>query len=446
MKLSKELKTYLIEKGLAQKSWTEDQLFLNVAADALEDGTLSAEKFAELTGKKTPEDIFGGARVKKPSERYSNTKSVAKHVRTGEPVRDEKGKQVETVSQLEYAKAGAFLKHRAARDGQPAVLDEHERELIAQMYESDKWVGKLGSDYQTGIDGTRVKALIDDATSGGQEVVPEWFDDAVIQYPLLHSEILPRVDLRDVPRASSVEAASVSNPTVTWNTNDGTAIGLFDTQSLVAEINTSIHPVTCAVEVGRDFLSDAAVDVGRVLVENIGQRMLEELDKVIAVGDGSTQPEGILNASGITDIGNPAGGDGADPQVDDYETLMFSVGKQYRNAAMRPAFLASDVSYSRARGINVGATDARRVFGMEHNSYELFQYPYVINNSIANTQAAFGALAKYRLYRRQAQEVRFTSEGKELALKNLTLLVVRGRFGGKVVDANAFSFSDNWKA
>jgi len=444
MKLSKNVKSWLVKNDYAKQTWTDNDLFAEAAASALEDGKLSPTKFAELNGP-SPNDVFGGQpRVKKPSERYSTTKSVAKHSRTGQPVRDEKGRQVETLSELEHAKCGAFLKHRAARDGQQALLSEHERELVGELF-SEKWCGNFGGEWKTGIDGMRVKALLDDATSGGADLVPEFFDTAVIQFPLLHSELLPRVDLRDVPRGSNIEGASISNPTATWGVAEGTGMSPFDTASIVAEINTSIHPITTAIEIGRDFLSDAAVDVGRILIENIGQKMLEELDRVIVAGNGTTQPEGIFNASGITDIGNPAGG-GAAPQVDDYESLVFSVGKQYRGSVMRPAFFANDTTYSRARGIPVGAADTRRVFGMDQQSYKLFENPFLVQNSVANNFAGFGSLAKYRLYRRQAQEVRFTSEGKELALKNMTLLIVRGRFGGRVVDPNAFAFSNNWQA
>ncbi|NOY41580.1 MAG: phage major capsid protein [Planctomycetes bacterium] len=444
MKLSKNVKAWLVKNADAQSTWTDDNLFAEAATSALEAGTLTPTKFAELNGP-SPDDVFGQPRVKKPSERYSSKKTAAKHVRTGEHVRDEKGKQVETISELEHAKIGAFLKHRAAKDGQQTLLTEHDRQLVGELFESEKWCGNLGGEWKTGIDGMRVKALLDDVTSGGAEVVPQFFDSAVIQFPLLHSELLPRIDLRDVPRGSSVEGASIANPTANWGTSEGTSMSPFDTASIVSQIATSIHPVTVALEIGRDFLSDAAVDVGRILIENIGQKMLEELDKVIVVGNGTTQPEGIFNASGIIDIGNPAGGAGAAPQVDDYESLVFSVGKQYRGSVMRPAFF-NDTSYSRARGIPVGSADTRRVFGMDQQSYRLFENPFLIQNSIANSFAGYGALAKYRLYRRQAQEVRFTSEGKELALKNMTLLIVRGRFGGKVVDPNAFAFSNNWQA
>lgn len=451
MSISIRLKNWLIENQFAPATLTEDADWKSAALKAIEDGQLSAEKLAELTAQKgsagtTPSSLFGDVRVKGPGERYSTTKSVAKHVRSGQPVRDERGREVLTTSELEFAKAGAFLKWRAAKDGQNVALTEHERELVAEIFAKDLFAGRLGSEWKTGVAGASVKALLEDATSGGQELVPEWFDQMIVQFPLLHSELLPHVDLRDVPRGSSVEGASVGNPSVTWGVAEGTAISPFDTADLVAGLDTSIHPVTCAIEIGRDFLSDAAVDVGRVLVENVGQKMLAELDRVIVLGNGATEPQGLFNASGITDIGNPAGGAGAAAQVDDYETLLFSVPKQYRVPSMRPVFVMNDTSYSRARGIAVGESDARRVFGMDHESYSLLGRRVAICNELTNAQAAFACLARYRLYRRAGQSVRFTSEGKELATKNLTLLVVRGRFGGRVVDPSAVAFSDNWQA
>ena len=67
----------------------------------------------------------------------------------------------------------------------------------------------------------------------------------------------------------------------------------------VFPINTSIFTVTAAIEVGRDFLADTPADIGRILVELIGQRMAAELDDVVANGDGTTQPEGIFTAAGL---------------------------------------------------------------------------------------------------------------------------------------------------
>lgn len=449
MDLTQKLKDWLCEqKGIAKNA--DDETFRLAASQAIAEGTLSPQKLAELTaanGSKSPDprDVFGSVRVKSPSERYSTTKSVGRHAKTGQPVRDERGREVHQPSELENAKAGALLKHLAAKSGVPGVmLSEHEEELLAETCERDLWAGFVNGDYKYGV--PMSKALLDDVTSGGLELTPVWFDENLIQFPLLNGELFPFVDLVEVPRGRRIEGGSIGNPTVTWGQAEGTAISTFDTTSLAAAIDTTIFNVNVGVEIGLDFMSDSPADVGRLLTGNIGQRLLTELDRMVATGDGTTQPQGIFNASGITDIGNPSGGAGAVPQVDDYETLLFSVGKQYRNAAMRPAFIANDTTYSRARGIAVGASDERRIFGMDHQSYKLLEYPFKVQNDLSNSYAAFGCLAKYRMYRRIGQSVRFETGGKELTTKNLGLLMVRGRYGGRVVDANAFAFSDNFQA
>lgn len=381
-------------------------------------------------------------------ERYKSTKVVGKHDRLGIPIRDERGREVELPSELEFAKAGALFKLFAKKQGLPCELTDHERELVEASFR-DPWCGMIGSQWKTGIDGLRVKTLLTDATSGGTYVVPEWFDEDVITTPLLSGELAPMITWKDVPRGTAVEGASIGNPTVSWGTAEGSQISLFDTDSLIGEVNTTIYPVAGSVEVGRDHLADSPVDVGRTLMENLGRSMAAEIDKVIAGGSGTSRPTGIQNAAGISSV-TPSGGAGADQTVADYEGLIFAVGKQYRTGAgARCAFLANDTTYSRARGIAVGATDQRRVFGMEtstHASYTILGYPFKIQNDLTNPYIFFGDMSKYRMYRRKGMEVRWVTEGKELARKNLALLLVRSRMGGRVVDSNAFAKITNGKA
>jgi hypothetical protein len=48
--------------------------------------------------------------------------------------------------------------------------------------------------------------------------------------------------------------------------------------------------------------------------------------------------------------------------------LVFGIGKQYRVPHFNPMFVGNDVTYRRARSVNVGSGDARRVFGMDHSN------------------------------------------------------------------------------
>ncbi len=448
MAATKRLREY-VTANLGVKSDADDQTVLSTAAIAFSKGTLSAEKFADLTRPETsgpnPRDVFSTIRVRGVDSHYSTTKSVAKHAKTGRTFTDERGRERQLLSELEVAKSAAYIKLLASKAGM-VTLNEHERTLLEDCFQKDSWVAEVNG--QVGdVSGMRVKTLLNDSTSGGVAAVPLFFDDALITYPLLFSELVPLVELMDVPRGTNIQTAQIQNPTAQWGAADGTTISTFNTDSMVSQVNTTIYPITIAVEIGRDFLVDSLGNVGQLVLQQIGQRLAAELDRVIAGGNGTAQPQGILNASGLTDIGNPAGGSGASPQIDDYEALMFGIAKQYRKPMYRCAFLANDTTYRRARAIPVNvSSDARRIFGLDEGAYEMFAYPFSIQNDLANTVTFFGAMSKYRLYRREASEVRWVDTGRELALRNTNLLLVRGRFGGKVMDSSAFVKQTHAKA
>ena len=386
----------------------------------------------------------GHIRYVPPSEGLSTRKSVAKHFKTGQPVPDptRKGHDIEMPSEVEFAKMGVYFKHLARRGGVSARWTDFDAQLFGELVHKDAWVGNYaGQSFERLTDAQMIKAsLLDDGTSGGQEIVPEFFDRNIVTFPLLSAEVLPLVDIVSVPPSSgsSVEAASVGNPTVTWGTAEGSAITEFDATSLVAAIDTSLHPVACAIEVGNDFMSDSAVNVGQTLTQNLFQRLANELDIQIINGDGSTQPLGVLNDS--TTSVSSTNGTGSAAEVADVESLIFGIGKQYRQAGMRNAFCMNDTTYKRFRAIAVSGTDDRRVFGMTHQDYMLLNERVAVENSeCPNSSAIFGAWSKYRLYRREGAQARFTSEGSTLTLKNTSLLYFRARYGGQVVDSSAFA-------
>ncbi len=68
------------------------------------------------------------------------------------------------------------------------------------------------------------------------------------------------------------------------------------------------------------------------MIRLLGERGAAELDRVIAIGDGTTQPQGIFNTSGLINV-NAALGSAGPLTVGDAEALVFAIGKQYRTAA-----------------------------------------------------------------------------------------------------------------
>jgi HK97 family phage major capsid protein len=116
--------------------------------------------------------------------------------------------------------------------------------------------------------GEHVRALLDDSISGGTTLAGN-------------------------------TSAPVGIPTVTWGTPEGqTPIPLFDTTNLIGQLQATVFPVGVGVEVGRDLMADSPQAVGDTLEQAIGERVQQELDRVIVSGDGVSQPTGILVSAG----------------------------------------------------------------------------------------------------------------------------------------------------
>jgi hypothetical protein len=86
-----------------------------------------------------------------------------------------------------------------------------------------------------------IKALIDDATSGGIEIPPIAFDDMIIQIPILNGEFYPRVNTVNITRGRRIEGGSIGNVTLSSGGVDATAIPLFNTANFVSAFDTTIH-------------------------------------------------------------------------------------------------------------------------------------------------------------------------------------------------------------
>lgn len=387
--------------------------------------------------------LSGGSnvRVKDESEKYSDGSRYLKHKSGYTPLVD--SKPVELPSDRTKARAGAWFKNWVRRQAVGCdlpPLSEHEIGLLKELVSDGLWCGPDSGSldgwcFPRKLRDFEAKALIGDTGTGGSYLYPIEFDMLAVTFPLLNGELFPFVDLQSASH-TSIQTPQINNPTVLWNDSvDGTAATLFSATGLVSQLSTSFYPLSCFLEIGRDLMNDSAIDIAATLEQNIGQAMLTELDKVIAIGSGS-QPLGLLNTVGATAVPSANGTNGP-LTVGDAESLYFALPKQYRTDAMRTAFVSSDVTYRRFRSTPVGPDDARRMFGMEHNSYAMLDRPYRVQQDIADTKAAFVALAKYRMFQRQGFETRFTDQGITLFKSNTAILSVRGRFGGRMVDASA---------
>lgn len=409
----------------------------------------------------------GSPRVKGVAEKFSTNKSVVTYPDHGakkymgkwyRPNAEVKfcGDVLHTPTQLGKAVAAAYFKWSLACANHPRdiprglLMNDEDRDLMNFALHELEWSGVVkcrddGYDWEHKVARRKltemeIKSLLDDSISGGIEIAPIEFDDALVTVPVLYGELFPLVNVVDVSRGRRMKGGSVSNPTFA-SSQEGTAIQAFDTTSFVSAFDTAIYVAAAAMEIGMDFEEDSPTNIGTIIMDKYGEKAQEWLDMVIAIGDGTTQPQGIFNAAGTTSV--PADmGTGGPATVSDYESLMFTVAKQYRGTkGERNIYLANETTYRRARAIPVGPNDERRVFGMTHADFMLLDTPYKINNQpgLPNTSIAYGNMGYYRMYRRLGFNVRVETGGNYLATKNLRLIVVRMRYGGKVELGGAFS-------
>jgi HK97 family phage major capsid protein len=461
--ITRKLREHLAQRFKLAASATDEEARAE-CAKRLTSGEISAKQFAELTAEEgqptgagaavrdavaegvrlglrgrgttpAPAQVFGGSggtgsiRVKAPSERYKTTRAVGKHVKTGLPVVHE-GREVETASEMQLALAGAFFRWKARKAGLSLPWTEHDGQLFDELVNDHEWCGMIGPDHYVGLQGENVKALLDDSVSGGTSLVPILVDDAVIVVALLTGELLPFVTVRDVG-ARQVRSPTLGVPSMTWGIPSGTPMPLFDTTNLLGELDTSIFTITAALEIGLDLMSDSPVSIGDEIVKVVGAATAADLDRVIATGDGVTQPKGIFNTAGVVALTSANGAPGP-VLMDDAESLIFGLPKQYRQPQENPMFVGNDINYRRFRAVPAATGYGTRALGFDYSSYKLAEYPYRVNNTVVNTKVAFAAMKRYVLFRRQGLETAWETGGKELKLKNLALLVARGRFGGRI--------------
>ncbi len=518
--LTTHLKTWLQENSGLSADEASDDEYREAAATALVDGTLTGEKYVELSkdpdaekanrfddkldkilaGQKAgtvqaaaPEPVkiaktapaipgseksienaivisdapSGEVNVIEPHKQYDttrrelfgpkNTNGFA-HPQEGKRLTQALGAgedrlPIDETSELDKAINGVWFKYmllcsKTRQDVAKLRMTEHDWGLLKYALGNYKWCGTIGGEWAEDnaivvenrlLKSHEQKALLDDGTSDGLELAPIVFDADIIRTPTLSGQFFPRVKVVNLSRGRRVEGAVF--PRVTGSSSgqgEGTNITLFTTASMIVAFDTTIFVWDGAIEVGLDFLSDSPVNVGGIIVEEYGRALMQWLDNQIINGDGTTEPEGVINDAGIG-TASSANGAGGPHTVGDYEAMLLGIPFRFRQGSPTAsiAFFGNETNYLRARGIAVGTTDARRVFGMDHESYSLLGHPFGIEENVGNANSGCVNFARYRMYRRSGLTIRQSSEGRTLMRSNLLMIVARARFGGQLEDGLA---------
>jgi HK97 family phage major capsid protein len=171
-----------------------------------------------------------------------------------------------------------------------------------------------------------------------------------------------------------------------------------------------------------------------MVVAQLGDQFKYQMDNWIAVGDGTTQPQGLKNASSTITV-TATGSSHATMVYNDALNLVYGVTKPYRKAwgGENTMFISTDKMYKKFMQLATGVTgDTRPIFGMHLKDYQLGDYHFAVQNDIADGTVFVANLRGYRLYRRLGLYFERMTTGQTLTLANEKLLFARARFGGKL--------------
>lgn len=377
-------------------------------------------------------------------------------------------RQIDESSELDRAVNGAVAKmmlfDKPIKQGlvPSYFITDHDRALYQYALRNMEWAGTFfNADNPDGraINNRRlrddeIKAtgfIVDDdsqTTTGGLEAVPIVFDDDVITKPLHHSDFYPRCNVKTITRGRRVEGVVLGNilrPAdgtvgLTWSASGSeyTAISLATTDAFVAAFDTKIFPVTQAILIGLDFLSDTPVAFGDHVTTEFGEALAYDLDRVIVSGDGTTQPTGIHDQGTNVPFGDAW-------EIDDIVKMMFTVDRAHQKNTdiNRVCWGAQESSYADIRGIATGVTnDDRLIFGMNDlQDYTLLGHPFLTNAAYGAKEMNYVNLAHYRIYRRLGLTISMTTEGYTLGVANNMAVICRARFGGQLERTNYCAYT-----
>ena len=412
-------------------------------------------------GAKAQENDDVAIRIKGVIEQFPDTKTAAVHTSRiskvlgiyGQPMIYE-GRELNKSTPRQMAKVAAWFKFQVF----PQNLTPHDKDIIMWIVHNEKFYADPDSEHPRKLHPEEIaifkernwnyhpldssitndkfnKALIDDSSSGGQNAVPEFFDTETIILPVLGGNLSPLVNMKDVPRGSAAQGFTMANVTFAAANTEGSAVGLFSTTSFIANHDTTFFRAAGFIEVGRNFELDAVPGLGQDIVNSYTRKHAEWLDEQIAIGDGTTEPQGLTVASGTTDITaqNPTTGA---LTITDTLNLLFGVAKAFRDhyPSRQAAFVMTDTTYKLLRQIATGVTgDTRLIFGEDVESYSLHGHPVaIVATGLGNNEIIFAQLGGYRLYRRQGLRFFRESGGTTLVRNNTFLIGADCRYGGQL--------------
>ena len=273
------------------------------------------------------------------------------------------------------------------------------------------------------------KALSEGSESAGGYLVPaEYRAELIRRLPEL-SEVFSYVRKVPVISDSGQFPKLDTDVAITWGRAENAAIT--ETDPAFTNLTWTVRNMSAITYLSRELASDANPNIVDTITALFSEAVAAERDKMIAIGDGATQPEGIYSASGLSSVA--VGGALTYAKLVE---LKFELKRKYHRTAR---WILSSTNLQRITSITddnnlpifrdaLVAGETPRILGKS----------YSIQDDLPDSVIFFGDPAQYLWFDREQMVIESTTTGGDTFKKHQTAIKVVERCDGKLALAEAF--------
>jgi len=306
---------------------------------------------------------------------------------------------------------------------------EQTKEFLARQFVAASILHGLGAP----LTDVQRKALSEGTPSAGGYLVPDSYRaELVARLPEL-SDLYPHVRVIPVDSDAGSMPSLATDVTITWGRAENEAIT--ETDPAFGQVSWSIVNMSALTYLSRELVSDGNPGLIGVITELFSDAIAAERDKKIALGTNSSQPEGILSATGVSTVSGCSGALTYNKLV----SLKFALARKYhRNARwlMNETSLGWVHKISDDNGMPILhdaliSDDVPRILGL----------PFSTQADIDDGLIVIGDLSRYFWFDRRRMEIETTTSGGDTFKKHQVGIKVVERVDGAVALGEAFKKS-----
>ena len=275
------------------------------------------------------------------------------------------------------------------------------------------------------------KALSEGTDSAGGYLVPNEYRAELIRRVPELSELFPHVRRIPVISDSGQYPKLSTDVNITWGRAENAA--LTATDPVFTNLSWTVRNMSAVTTLSRELVSDANPNIVETITQLFSEAVSAERDKMIAIGggSGSSQPEGIYSAAGLSSVA--VGGALTYAKLVE---LKFALSRKYHRNAR---WVLNSTNLQRITGITddngqpifrdaLVAGETPRILGKE----------YAVQDDLPDAAILFGDLSQYFWFDREAMAIESTSTGGDAFVKHQVAVKVIERCDGKLALAEAF--------